>query len=83
MQVDHCEQMIIEGRLEGGTFLPWIERHARKLGLVQTVRHADHARIALDLCGPAELIDAMEMGCLLGPIDVWVEGIARSAAPGS
>lgn len=28
--------------------------------------------------GPPELIDAMEIGCWLGPIDVWVETIVRA-----
>ena len=27
-----------------------------------------------------ELIDMMEMGCSLGPIDVWVEAIDRTPA---
>ena len=36
----------------------------------------------VDVAGPVELIDMMEMGCSLGPIDVWVETIERRPAEG-
>lgn len=72
------QRMTILGELDIAAFLPWIHRHAAKLGLSQTVAHADDARIELDLRGPEALIDMMEIGCLLGPIDVWVETIARA-----
>ena len=29
--------------------------------------------------GPEEMLDAMELGCSLGPITVWVEEIERCA----
>ena len=69
--------MTILGDLDAASFLPWIRRHADRLGLSQTVSHADDARIELELDGPEELIDMMEVGCLLGPINVWVETIGR------
>ncbi|MEL6688863.1 MAG: hypothetical protein AAFP28_00980 [Pseudomonadota bacterium] len=31
--------------------------------------------------GQEELIDALEVGCLLGPIDVWVESVEQHPAP--
>ena len=71
------ERMTILGNVEAASFLPWIERHAAKLGLAQTICVAGPDRIELDIAGPAELIDMMEMGCSLGPIDVWVEAIRR------
>ncbi|BCG96706.1 acylphosphatase [Mesorhizobium sp. 131-2-1] len=72
------ERMTILGDVEAASFLPWIERHAAKLGLAQAICVAGPDRIELDLVGPAELIDMMEMGCSLGPIDVWVEAIRRA-----
>ena len=72
------ERMTILGELDAETFLPWIDRHAAKLGLSQAVAHAGPDRIDLDLLGAPELIDMLEVGCLLGPIDVWVETIDRS-----
>ncbi|MET3592463.1 acylphosphatase [Mesorhizobium shonense] len=72
------ERMTILGDVEASSFLPWIERHAAKLGLSQAICVAGPDRIELDVAGPAELIDMMEMGCSLGPIDVWVETIRRT-----
>ena len=71
------EQLTIEGDLEAESFLPWIVRHMQRLGLrgVPTRRADGHVEITLS--GPADLIDAMELGVSLGPIDVWVEVIAR------
>lgn len=72
------ERMTIRGNLKPSSFLPWIGRHAAKLGLAQKITHASSDRIELELCGSVELIDMMEMGCSLGPIDVWVETIDRA-----
>jgi len=72
------ERMTIRGQLEPASFLPWIGRHAAKLGLVQRIVHMSSDRIEIELSGSVELIDMMEMGCSLGPIDVWVETIDRA-----
>ncbi|URK87506.1 acylphosphatase [Rhizobium sp. RCAM05350] len=71
------ERMTILGDLDAASFVPWIRRHAAKLGLSQAISHASTDRIELEVEGPEELIDMMEMGCSLGPIDVWVESIER------
>lgn len=76
-----CEMLIILGEVGAASFVPWIERHAAKLGLDQTISHRSEDRIDLLLAGPVELIDAMEMGCSLGPMDVWVETIERIPSP--
>lgn len=71
------ERFTIEGDLEAETFLPWIVRHMQRLGLHGVpVRRAD-GRVELTVSGPPDLIDAMELGVSLGPIDVWVEVIKR------
>ena len=72
------ERMTILGELGADSFLPWIRRHAAKLGLLQVTAHSGPDRIDLDLSGAPELIDMMEVGCLLGPIDIWVDTIERS-----
>ncbi|WP_188909252.1 acylphosphatase [Aureimonas endophytica] len=69
--------MTITGDLAVEAFLPWIDRHAAKLGLSPTVVRAVSDRIELDLSGPSELLDMLEIGCWLGPIDAMVEGIER------
>ncbi|GGD72546.1 acylphosphatase [Rhizobium anhuiense] len=76
------ERMTIVGDLEAASFVPWIRRHAAKLGLSHTISHTSPMRIELEVAGPEELIDMMEMGCSLGPIDVWVEGIERTTIIG-
>jgi acylphosphatase len=71
------ERFTIEGDLEAESFLPWIVRHMQRLGLRGVpVRRAD-GQVEITLSGPADLIDAMELGVSLGPIDVWVEAIVR------
>ncbi len=71
------EQFIIAGHLAAENFLPWIERHMRRLGLQGApLRRAD-GRVELILSGPPDLIDAMELGVSLGPIEVWVDSIDR------
>ncbi len=72
------ERFTIEGDLEAESFLPWIVRHMQRLGLRGVpVRRAD-GQVEITLSGPADLIDAMELGVSLGPIDVWVEAIDRT-----
>lgn len=73
------ERMTILGDLDAASFLPWIRRHAAKLGISQAISHASSNRIELEVEGLEELIDMMEMGCSLGPIDVWVESIERKS----
>lgn len=70
--------MTIRGDLDSASFMPWIRHHAAKLGLVQAFIHTSSDRIEIDVAGPVELIDMMEIGCSLGPIDVWVEMIDRT-----
>lgn len=71
------ERFIIAGNLAADSFLPWIERHMRRLGLQGApLRRAD-GQVEVILSGPPDLIDAMELGVSLGPIEVWVDSIDR------
>ncbi|NTJ43710.1 acylphosphatase [Agrobacterium larrymoorei] len=71
------QRVIILGDLKPVVFLPWIDRHAAKLGLSQSIIHVSDTRIEIDFHGQEDLIDMMEVGCFLGPIDVWVDAIER------
>lgn len=71
------EIMVIHGRFDPAPFLAWIARHAGKLGLRNEIAHASGDRIELRTEGPEELLSALEMACLLGPIEAWVETIER------
>ncbi|MBU2957974.1 acylphosphatase [Paracoccus sp. 1_MG-2023] len=70
------ERFIISGRLDG-SLLPWIDGHARRIGVAVDFGPRSDSAMELRVDGPPALLDAMEMGCLLGPIDVWIEDIRR------
>lgn len=71
------EQFIISGDLAADSFLPWIVRHMQRLGLSGAPLRHTNGQVEIILSGPLDLIDAMELGVSLGPIDVWVEAIER------
>jgi len=75
------EHFVISGRLAPAAFRPWITRHAGRLGLNVTFLHETDHRLDLTVGGPADLIDAMELGCSLGPAETWVEEIERHPVP--
>jgi acylphosphatase len=59
-------------------FLHWICHRANRLGLDGWVRQGGAGSAVEALAsGPEELLDAMELGCSLGPMTVWVEQVER------
>jgi hypothetical protein len=86
--MDHCEvetspflaweRMTFLGEFGAGSFVPWIRRHADKLELRLVVSFCGSDRIEIDVAGPADLIDMLEIGGSLGPVDIWVETIRRA-----
>jgi acylphosphatase len=73
------ERFTIKGDLKAESFLPWIVRHMHRLGLRGVPVRCANGQVEITLSGPTDLVDAMEMGISLGPIDVWVEAIARQS----
>jgi acylphosphatase len=71
------ERFTIEGDLSAESLLPWIARHMARLGLRGVTQRRADGRVEITLSGPPDLIDAMELGVSLGPIDVWVEAVVR------
>lgn len=71
------ERLTLSGRLEADSVLPWITRYAAKLDLSLSIHTAEAGCIELDVEGAPDLIDMMDIGCSLGPINVWVEQIVR------
>ncbi|MFD2844306.1 hypothetical protein [Paracoccus cavernae] len=47
------------------------------MGLLCRIEAQRGDRLEAVISGPPELLDAMEMACLLGPIQVWVDQIDR------
>jgi len=70
------ERFIISGQL-GQTLVPWICRHALRIGVHVDIGAYSANALELRVDGPSPMLDAMEMGCLLGPIDAWIENIRR------
>lgn len=79
-QSDASERFAIYGQVGHPSFVVWIERHAKRLGLCGRSLHQTDGCVSLILTGPPDLLDAMEAGCSLGPYDIWVDTIERQAA---
>ena len=73
-----AETFLLRGDLTTPRLPPWIERHARRLGLSARITERRPDAITVEVAGPPDLLDALEMGCLLGPIDAWVDSIQRA-----
>ncbi len=72
------ERLEILGEVNSPSFVPWIKRHSGRLGLEASAFSVAPGRIGVTVAGQPDLIDALEVGCLLGPIDVWVSAIDRA-----
>ncbi|WP_238366029.1 hypothetical protein [Mesobacterium pallidum] len=71
--------MILTGRLDGADVAGWILHRARRLSLSGRLTEVTESRVTLTVKGPAPLLDALHVACLLGPAQVQVEGIERVA----
>ncbi len=75
MPASHSQSYRLTGRLLPALFVPWIQAHASRLGLVVAVTDQGPATLTLTLTGQEPLIEAMVLACSLGPYAVWVETI--------
>lgn len=76
-----AERFKLSGDVNKSDFLDWISHRARRLGLTGWVQdNSEQKTIEILVDGPEDLLDAMELGCSLGPITVWVEHIERIPA---
>lgn len=76
-QIDVKEQFSIWGQVGASVYPLWIRRHAGRLGLTGRIVFQNDTRLEVVLCGPPDLLDAMALGCSLGPQEVWVDRIDR------
>ena len=72
-------RIVILGDVGAADFLPWIARHAGKLGLRSRVLGQTADRVDLLAEGPIDLLDALALGCSLGPRDVLVDRVEQIA----
>ncbi len=73
------ERFVLSGDVGAPEFPAWIARHAARLGLQARMGPRSAGRLELTVGGPPDLVDAMELGCSLGPIGVWVETVDRES----
>lgn len=76
-------KLIFTGDVSAPDFPDWIVHRARRLGLRGWVRSGagDQVSVEVLVAGEPDLIDAMEVGCSLGPFSVIVDNVERVAAP--
>lgn len=80
LPADVTQHFRIQGDVGAPVFAVWIARHARKLGLRGAVLAQSAGQLDLIASGPPDLLDALSLGCSLGPQEVWVDQIDRTAA---
>lgn len=68
-------ELRLTGALGAPGFPDWICHRARLLDLAGWVAQKDETELTIVVVGPEPLIDAMEMACSLGPVDVLVERV--------
>ena len=76
--IEQCQSFAVLGDVGAPIFALWIARHARRLGLRGAILRHDAGRIEMVVTGLPDLLDAMALGCSLGPQEVWVERIDRA-----
>ena len=60
------------------SFLEFVDCRAARLHVDVSVMSADSGRVAVEISGQPDLIDAFEMACSLGPMDCLVLDCERA-----
>lgn len=78
MTLTETVRMSFSGRFVPSSFLEFVDRRAARLDLDVAVTRADTGRVAVEISGQPDLIDAFEMACSLGPLDCLVLDCERT-----
>jgi acylphosphatase len=70
-------RFVFSGRLRTDSFIEFARHRAARLGICIDVALISEMAITVNVSGPAELVDAFEMACSLGPYDCLVLDVAR------
>ena len=76
MTHDHA-RFVFKGRFRIRSFVEFARHRAERLGLDLQLGPSSTDAIAINVSGAAELVDAFEMACSLGPFDCFVLEVAR------
>lgn len=71
------EVFCITGDVGSAVFPGWAACHARRLGIDSRFVAQSSSRLDLIVTGPPALLDAMALGCSLGPQQVMVDEVLR------
>lgn len=77
--MQHCSTFYLTllGRFDNGSFPDWICHRAGLLNLSGWVKAQGDARVDVLVSGDADLVEAFEVACSLGPADIMVDRIDR------
>jgi hypothetical protein len=70
-------RFVFTGRFRTDSFIEFARHRAARLGLWIDVAGMSDEAMTVNVSGAAELIDAFEMACSLGPYDCLVLDVAR------
>jgi acylphosphatase len=76
----HREILVFLGRFRPESFREFVRHRAERLSLSAGFRAVSTGRVEVSVAGTAELIDAFELACSLGPIDCLVLDYHRISA---
>jgi acylphosphatase len=76
----HLETLVFLGQFRPESFREFVLHRAERLSLRAGLRAVSTGRIEVSVAGAAELIDAFELACSLGPIDCLVLDYHRISA---
>lgn len=78
MAVTETVRISFTGHFVPPSFLEFVDRRAARLDLDVSITSADAGRVAVEISGQTDLIDAFEMACSLGPLDCIVLDCERA-----
>ena len=78
MAVTETVRISFTGHFVQPSFLQFVDRRAARLDLDIYVTSAGTDRVAVEISGQPDLIDAFEMACSLGPLDCIVLDCERA-----
>jgi acylphosphatase len=64
--------LVFHGRFRTESFLDFVRHRAERLALEAGIGAVTPERIEISVAGQADLVDAFELACSLGPIDCLV-----------
>ena len=70
-------RFVFTGRFRAESFIEFARHRTTRLGLWIDLAQVNDQTIAVNVSGRADLVDAFEMACSLGPYDCLVLDVAR------